>query len=222
MTGSGLVAPRIELRATTGIGNGQTAVTTQAATLVAENATNQINLKNTGVVTLESLKNTGDITFNNDADIYFKPGSVDAGFSIGTLFLKTETGSFLGSGDANPDNPDITAYAGIFFGLQGTFGTINRPLVLNMQDSVLINTRSSLNPIFYPNQPRTVDDRSLLQFSAFDALSTLSGGQLVELETLAEINPAIFTDVRNYASAAIAIRMPRDQLYEDEIDEDDE
>jgi hypothetical protein len=41
----------------------------------------------------------------------------------------------------------------------------------------------------------------------------------VELETLAEINPAIFTDVRNYASAEIAIRMPRDQLYEDELDE---
>ena len=67
-----------------------------------------------------------------------------------------------------------------------------------------------------------MDDRSLLQFNAFDALSTLSGGQLVELETLAEINPAIFTDVRNYASAEIAIRLPRDQLYADELEEYEE
>ena len=49
-------------------------------------------------------------------------------------------------------SPGITAYAGIFFGLQGFFGTINRPLVLIMQDSALISTRSSLNPVFYPNQ----------------------------------------------------------------------
>ena len=222
LAGSGLVAPRIELRATTGIGKGQAPVTTRTDTLFVENGTNQINIDNTGVVTLERLKNTGDITFNNDADIYVKPGSIDAGFNNGTLFLKTETGSFLGLGEANPNNPDITAYAGIFFGLQGTFGTIKRPLVLNVQDSVLINSRSSLNPIFYPSQPRTVDDRSLLQFNAFDALSTLSGGQLVELETLAEINPAIFTDVRNYASAEIAIRLPRDQLYADELEEYEE
>ena len=221
-SGSGLVAPRIELRATTGIGKEQAPVTTRTDTLFAENGTNQINIDNIGVVTLERLKNTGDITFNNDADIYVKPGSVDAGFNTGTLVLKTETGSFLGLGEANPNNPDITAYAGIFFGLQGTFGTIKRPLVLNVQESVLINSRSSLNPIFYPNQPRTVDDRSLLQFNAFDALSTLSGGQLVEVETLAEINPAIFTDVRNYASAEIAIRLPRDQLYADELEEYEE
>ena len=221
-SGSGLVAPRIELRATTGIGKEQAPVTTRTDTLFAENGTNQINIDNIGVVTLEHLKNTGDITFNNDADIYVKPGSVDAGFNTGTLVLKTETGSFLGLGEANPNNPDITAYAGIFFGLQGTFGTIKRPLVLNVQESVLINSRSSLNPIFYPNQPRTVDDRSLLQFNAFDALSTLSGGQLVEVETLAEINPAIFTDVRNYASAEIAIRLPRDQLYADELEEYEE
>ncbi|MBL4607110.1 MAG: hypothetical protein JKY01_04700 [Pseudomonadales bacterium] len=220
LVGAGLTAPRIELRANSGIADGVNALTTQTSTLVAENTSGKVDIKNTGVVTLESLKNSGDINFNNDVDIYFESGSVDAGFSVGTLFLKTETGSFLGAGDADTNNPDITAYAGIFFGLQGTFGTIDRPLVINIQDSVLINARSSLNPIFYPNQPRIVDDRSLLQFSAFDALDTLSGGQLVEVETLAEINPAIFTDVRNYASSEIAIRMPRDQMYEEELEEE--
>ena len=222
LAGSGLVAPSIELRATRGVGSGQSPVITRTDTLFAENGTGQININNTGVVTLESLKNIGDITFNNDADIYLKPGSVDAGFNNGTLFLKNETGSFLGSGEANPNNPDITAYAGIFFGLQGTFGTINRPLVLNIQESVLINARSSLSPIFYPNQPRSIDDRSVFQFNSFEALSSVSGDQLVEVETLAEINPAIFTDVRNYASTEIAIRMPRDQLYEDELEEYEE
>ena len=219
LVGSGLVAPRVELRATNGIGDGLTAVTTQTATLFAENSTNQINIENTGVVSLERLKNTGDITFNNDADIYVKPGSVDAGFNNGTLFLKTETGSFLGSGEANLNNPDITAYDGIFFGLQGAFGAINRPLVLNIQNSVFINARSSLNPVFSPNQPRSIDDRSMIQFNSFEALSTVLSDQLVVVESLGEINPAIFTDVRNYASAEIAIRMPRDQLYEDELEE---
>jgi len=214
-----IIASRIVLQAVNGIGNGE-ALETQTATLnVINESGGRVELDNIGSVTLEGLKNNGDIVFNNDKDINFKSGSVDAGFNTGTLLMTTEAGSFLGLGNADSSNPDITAYSAVFLGLQGTFGTLHRPLVLNVQDSVLIHTRSSLNPIFAPNRPRVVEDRSLLQFSAFDAINTLSGEQLVEVETLAEVDPAIFTDLQNYASDEIAIRMPRDQLFDDELEE---
>ena len=46
-----------------------------------------------------------------------------------------------------------------------------------------------------------------------------AGEQLVEIESLSEVDPAIFTALRNYSLEDISIRMPRDQLYDDELEE---
>jgi len=39
------------------------------------------------------------------------------------------------------------------------------------------------------------------------------------VEELEDINATIFSDVRNYTYGQIAIRLPRDQLFEDELEE---
>lgn len=131
--------------------------------------------------------------------------------------MVTTLGSFLGQG-ATPgfNNADITAREGTFLGLNGTFGSTSRPLVLNIRDLAVIETRASLNPQFANPRPE-VQDNSLLQFSGFDTLSAIAGEQLVEVESLGEIDPAIFTELQNFSMPDIAIQMPRDQLFEDEL-----
>jgi hypothetical protein len=44
---------------------------------------------------------------------------------------------------------------------------------------------------------------------------------MIEVETLSEIDPAIFTELRNYSFEEVSVRLPRDQLYEDELEEED-
>ena len=57
-----------------------------------------------------------------------------------------------------------------------------------------------------------------IQLSVFDSLNSASGQQLIEIESLADINPAIFTELHNYNQENISIRLPRDQIFDDELE----
>jgi len=217
-------ATDVVMTAATGIGEGNSIETQTSSLNVINNISGKVEIDNTGIVNILGLKNLGslgDITITNDDDYLLNPGSIDAGYNTGELLMTTVTGSYLGQGPQPPfTNADITARAGTFFGFGGTFGTTQRPLVLNIRDSALIQTRASLNPQFAEPRP-VVTDESLLQFSGLDTLSAISGEQLVEVETLAEVDQAIFTDLQNFSMEEISIRMPRDQLFEDELEEYD-
>ena len=52
----------------------------------------------------------------------------------------------------------------------------------------------------------------------FDSLNSVSGQQLIEIESLADIDPAIFTELHNYSQKNISIRLPRDQMFDDELE----
>jgi len=213
-------ANAVVMNAATGIGSGNSIETQTSSLDVVNNVSGEVQLNNTGEVNLIALKNlgsSGDITIENDGSYLINPGSVDAGYNTGALIMRS-TGSYLGQGAQPPfTNADITARAGTFFGFAGTFGTTQRPLVLNIRDSALIQTRASLNPQFAEPRP-IVNDESLLQFSGLDTLAAISGEQLVEVETLGEVDQAIFTDLQNFSMEEISIRMPRDQLFEDELE----
>ncbi|WP_444993987.1 hypothetical protein [Aliikangiella sp. IMCC44359] len=220
-----IVADRAELTAANGIGVNDP-LETQLNTLFAENTQGNININNRGTITLERLATLGDVKFNNadmdGSDIYFMPGSVDVGYDTGSLFMTTNGGSFLGVGETPEfENADIVARAVTFFdtALIGNFGSLTRPLVLRVRDTAVITVRANLNPQFAPPLPDIDDSGSLLNFSAVDTISIIAGGQ-VELESLVEVDPAIFTDLRNYNQDETAIRMPRDQRYDDEEEED--
>ncbi len=213
ITQSGTISSnRVALTAVNGID-----VTTQAARLKVDNTSGDITINNTGDVILESLKTVGDITLNNDANISMLAGSVDADYDTGIINMTTATGSFLGLGTPDENLPDITAFSGTFIGRQGSFGSAVRPLVIRIKDTIIINTRQSVTPTYVPVDPRVISDISDIQFDFIDASNAVAGEQLITLEELEDIDPAIFSDVRNYSYGQIAIRLPRDQLFEDEL-----
>ena len=223
-----IIANRAELSAQNGIG-ALDALETQLSILHAQNGVGQLNINNRGTITLERLATVGDIEFNNTdldgSDIYFVPGSVDAGYDVGALLMTTEGGSFLGVGDVPSfENADIVAREATFVdaSFTGTFGSIARPLVLRVRDIATISVRTSFSPLFAAPLPEINDSASLFSFSSFDTISALAGGQLVEVESLVDVDPAIFTDLRNYNNDEIAVRLPNDQLYDYEEEEEEE
>jgi len=214
ITGGDLTAAQVNLTAATGID-----AITQINTLNANNTAGAITINNTGDLTIESLKTVGNITLTNDTNIRMVAGSVDADYDTGVIDMTTTTGSFLGVGAPDDNNPDITGFSGTFIGRLGTFGSVVRPLVIRLKDEILINTRQSISPRYVPQPPRIVNDLSDIKFDFIDASNAVIGEQLITLEELEDIDPAIFSDVRNYTYGQIAIRLPRDQLFEDELQE---
>ena len=216
---------RLNLFAADGIGSSNE-LEIRTNLLDAQNTTNgKISLDQTGSIELIALKNTGsdgDITFNSNGDINFNPDSTVASLSSGNgnLIMRTSTGSFLGLGTADINKPDITAKNATFIGLAGTFGSFDRNLTLNVPGDVVIQTRGSFDPQFVPPGPATVTSTGI-DFSLVGTITAIAGEQLVEIESLSEVDPAIFTALRNYSQEEISIRMPRDQLYEDDLEGDE-
>ena len=85
------------------------------------------------------------------------------------------------------------------------------------QELLLASTISS--KVFFGGRPPPVNnDTSDLQISILDSANSVSGQQLIEVESIADIDPAIFTELHNYSKEDISIRMPRDQMFEDDLE----
>jgi len=177
-----------------------------------------INISNTGDVLVSNLINTGDINFNNTTNITVD--KIDAGFSVGRVTMNTDNGSVFGIdrgiGNGFLNIADITADTGIF-SANGNFGTFDRPIVLKIRSEFVLS--SIISSTFFPDgKPPIYVDTSDISFDIFDSINSVSGQQLIEVESVADINKAIFTDLQNYSSQEIAIRLPRGQIFEDELD----
>ena len=214
-------AQLLSLQAQNGIGNSgalEIAVNQLDAINISDG---EVNLAQTGTIDLIRLQNTGangDVTFSSNSDIFFNPDSTVATITAGNLLMTTDTGSFLGLGTGDINRPDITAQNAIFIGRQGTFGTFDRSLTLNVPGDVFVDTRGSFNPLFVPPGPSSFVSEGI-DFTILGTISAVAGEQLVEVESLSEVDPAIFTALRNYSLEDISIRMPRDQLYDDELED---
>ena len=66
------------------------------------------------------------------------------------------------------------------------------------------------------------DQHPRSKISITDAFSNLAGQQLIEIESIVDVDPAIFTDVRNYNHSDLALMMPSDQRYDISDEEEDE
>ena len=176
-----------------------------------------VEITNSGDVLLTNLVNSGDIDFKNNTNVTID--HVDAGFTVGTFRLDVANGSVFGvdRGGVNFFTvPDITADAA-FVTVNGEFGTFARPIVLKLNSEFFLASTVS-STFFIPQPPPVVNDTSDLQLSVFDSLNSVSGQRLIEIESIADINPAIFTDLHNYNQENISIRLPRDQMFEDELE----
>jgi hypothetical protein len=86
-----------------------------------------------------------------------------------------------------------------------------------MPESMTVTALTSWNrPIWgFGIKPRTFNDNSQLKTN----INQIGAGeQLVEVELLEQIDPAVFTGVKNYFYREVSILLPEDQRYEDELE----
>ncbi|MDZ4260823.1 MAG: hypothetical protein U1B30_00610, partial [Pseudomonadota bacterium] len=209
-----ITADKIILRAGSGIGV-LNALETQTAELDIINQSGGLEINNKGRVLLTNLVTKGDIKFVNDLDVTLD--RVDADYATGNLNMNVTNGSIFGLSARDYRNaPDISAKTA-YVSASVDVGTSYRPVSVNINDEFALF--SNVGSIYYfGGRPDSVIDGSKIKVSVFDALVGLSGQQLITVETLAEIDPAIFTEVKNFNQGEISVMLPDDQRY----DEDDE
>jgi hypothetical protein len=216
-----VVADVLQMQANNGIGDGNSIETGVGSLDVLNSGNGSVEIAQSGQVELIALQNTGsngDITLISDSNIQFYPGSVVAALGSGNLLMNTSHGSYLGLEDGDLNNPDITAQNATFIGFEGTFGSFQRFLTLDVPGDVLIETQGTFNPRFVPPGPASYESQGI-DFTVLGAITAVAGEQLIEVESLSDVDPAIFTELKNYSLEEVAIRMPRDQLFEDELED---
>jgi hypothetical protein len=180
------------------------------------------HLGNNGDITFQS--NSGDIVINNERtapfvggdDANLAGGISNANYDIGTLTLSAQSGVIEALGPYILNEPDIVATRARLFAQE--YGNRSRALIFYVRDALQIGFGTSYGLGFYGQRPLEVQDDSNRQPGMFDSYGN-GGEQLVAVEELEEIDPAIFTPVNNYFFDDVSIRLPEDQLYEDELEE---
>jgi filamentous hemagglutinin family protein len=225
-----ITAQRLLIDAATGIGSNDI-IETLVEQLSVSNNVGDIRLQNNKAVTVDRLRSNGNIVFNNlvggvtldnsqgtlfsrtETDARLAGGTMNANYDIGTLTINVAAGDLTATGVADLKNPDIVARNAALIAPIGNIGTFGRPLVIYVKDSLFIAGFNSWNPFWaFGVSPATVDNASTIQGDLSDLLA--SGNEtLVVVEALNEVDPAIFTNVRNYFYDDVSILLPTDQLY---------
>ena len=220
--GDNVTASSLILRAGTGIGTLANSIETNVSKIDAITTAGGIYLDNIGDIKLTNLvvSNGGDITLINNGNVEIS--NVDAGFDIGKFTLRVLGGSVTG---ITPKDyiaiADIIAFDADILVPGGTFGSGGRPISVRVKNAFdLFSLQSAVKYLYEPAFKR---DISTAKISITDAFSNLAGQQLIEIESIGDVDPAIFTDVRNYNHSDIALMMPSDQRYDiSDQEEDDE
>ncbi|WNO08042.1 filamentous hemagglutinin N-terminal domain-containing protein [Teredinibacter sp. KSP-S5-2] len=239
-----LSADYVQMTAESGIGNTAGGLDLSVGTLSAVNNTGAVSLTNDKEIHVERIHNNGNIQLSvSDGDIVIgsstnvpyltgayagdDPASLDARLGQGTInanyeigdVLLTTTGSIRFFGSAGWANPEVIAKTAVFNAPLGEFGQLGRIMWLYVKDYLEIRSRlSNVYRWSFSVPPADWEDFSPAQRSLSDILNT-AADQLVEVETLEEVDPAVFTNVRNYFYDDVSIKMPRDQLFDDELDD---
>ena len=170
-----------------------------------------INMSDTAVTTTTG----GDITYTAIATV--NVSSLDAVFGEGIVDITSGAGDILSTRAPDYSRPNVTGGVAVFNADLGSLGTFGRPLVVNVPGNVLISTLTSVDPI-YLIQPAQIINESRVLFGINDVKAEVGGNQRTEVDALAIIDPAIFTKVKTYREDESPIRLPADQLVEEEDD----
>ena len=128
---------------------------------------------------------------------------------------------------ADPDSNKHIAANTVSFDMNGTgyIGTQipDNPIIVEVPYKLTdINTLGTYIRYFQNLAPFIYEGSNEFKNKALQAIENISGQQLIEVEALADVDSAIFTDVRNYSHSDIALMMPSDQRYTDDEEEDEE
>jgi len=117
-------------------------------------------------------------------------------------------------------NADIVAES-LFVNSISRFGTQSSPIGLRVNNE--FELFANQGAVYYlGNRPNKVTTTADLLQLAIRGFIGLSSQQLINIEALGEIDPAIFTEVRNYNYDDVAIRLPVGQRYDDEKENDED
>ncbi|MCF6324599.1 MAG: filamentous hemagglutinin N-terminal domain-containing protein [Gammaproteobacteria bacterium] len=248
---SNLKAGTVTLTAARGIGGGTVshvsgsegfdnldpsgAINTQTANLSAINTTSgTVNIDNEGALNVRDLRNRGDIILRNFGDILLQAtqgngastGAIDANYGgnitssvyAGSVVILNESGNSVRTAGFGLSEADITAES-LFVNSVTDFGEQGQPIRLRVNDQfTLIGSRGAV--ISIGADPRnTTTSADLVEG---DATSGLGGQQTVDIGSLADIDPAIFAEVRNYNYGDTSLRLPLDQRTRSEDEDEDE
>ena len=230
-------AAEITLNTVNGIGvvginykNPAQVLATTTSKLNVTNKSGNVFITNQGAVST-SIITQGDINFINNGNITVRQLNTDGGnqtavsSQAGNIYLETVSGSAYGNPDPKVDylvTPDIVAqnFTGFLNGSPRDMGQLGLPM------SVLVKTLFKLyaeNAYIHYFEPKPTDlqvQAKLFEYVDFSGLNKL----LLNIESLGDFDPAIFTAVRNYNYEDVAIMMPADQRLnapdEDENDHD--
>ncbi len=201
--------------------------TTSTANLTVNNTNGGVYIQNGQSATVRITTN-GEIGLQNNGNLivdrlYTNGNNINAnnaGYS--DVYLRVNGGSAQGlqvPGRSVLTTPDITA-SNLFVRVpNGGIGSQPRPISIAVDNTFTYIGGARGYVHYYGRDPINIigaDD--LVTFSAFDTLSSL---RLLEVESLGEFDPAIFSAVRNYYYEDVAIMMPADQRL-DAADEEEE
>ena len=221
-------AHQITLHTTNGIGSGDiystapTVLTTTTSDLSVLNDSGKVLIANHGPVSA-SLITQGDIYFTNDGTLTVRQLNANGGNQMpaaslgGNIFL-----SVNGSAYGNPATdyrltPDIVAqnFFGLLSGNPRDMGQAGRPMsVLVKNDFTLFAGNANIHYLFDARPAIRNINAVLFEYVDFKGINEL----LINVESLGEFDPAIFTAVRNYYYEDVAIKMPNDQILGDPND----
>lgn len=221
-----ITANTVTLSAVTGVGNGN-AIETITSNLDVTSTSGPININNSGDLKSTTLITDGNISLLNQGNVEIT--KIDVGYGTrsplagNTLTMTVLAGSVTAKTSpaaAYKAIPDITAFNADIIVAGGTFGTSGRPISVRVNNE--FNLFSLQSAVYYIGEPLKPNDTSTAKISITDAFSSLAGQQLIEIESIGDVDPAIFTDVRNYNHSDLALMMPSDQRYNVSDEEDDD
>jgi len=239
-----IAALNLTIVADQGVGTVADPLETAVSNLNALNNIGAIGLINANELFVTALRTDGDInlintegsvTIVNVENARYDQSAIhpiNAGGVINSNYNNPNTSVDINvqNGDliaANPPagsvfSPEIVGYD-VFVDLpNGEFGIDGRPIVVYAVNALNVeNAIGGILPRWAFNQEPLlglITNIDLLDPSVVGSVNEL----LVEVESIGEIDPAVFSEVRNYSYDNISIRLPRDQLYDDEEDEEED
>jgi hypothetical protein len=193
-----------------------------------------VNIINQQEVNITDLRNNGDIVLTNSGDINLvitqvegakegvMKGAIDANYGqditndvySGSVTLLNEgSDSIYGVGNS-VNFADITA-ENLRVNTVTDFGTVARSIQVRVNNlAYLSGVRALIG--YFGAEPRETTTSQGLVLEVISSITGLSGQQLVEVESLDEVDPAIFADVKNYNVDDTSVLLPKDQRIIDE------
>jgi hypothetical protein len=193
-------------------------VADNSANITVTSSNGGITMKDDNTFSATTTTTGGDITYSARDTV--NVNSLDAVYGEGAVEIDSATGDILSTRFPDVSRPNVTGGSAFFDAQFGSLGAIGRPLVINVPGSVVIQTLTSVDPIFLV-EPDPLINQSRVLFGVNDAKAEVGGSQRTEVDALAIIDPAIFTKVKNYREDDTPIKLPADQLAEEDDDEDD-